>query len=240
MHYAFQKLTVRRLISLLVGCVFTNCVAFAQQGESSCGPLANAFGPFDYRTERGNSLYLVESTHFLPYIEAVIRGHTSTTAGGDIDYTLRAFPNHHRALLSTIKLGEKEQTTKPQGMRYTIDCWFDRAIRFRPDDTSVRMIYATYLHKTKRTPEAVAQLENAASQAKDNPFTHHNIGLVYADIKVYDKALVQAHRAMALGFTRPDLRELLEKAGQWKDPEPAAEPAASPATSSASAASAAQ
>jgi len=57
---------------------------------------------------------------------------------------------------------------------------------------------------------------------------------------VYDKALVQAHRAMALGFTRPDLRELLEKAGQWKDPEPAAEPAASPATSSASAASAAQ
>jgi len=240
MHYAFNKLTLRWLISLLIGFVFANCVSFAQQVESSCGSLTNAYGPHDYRTERGEPARLVNGAHFLPYIEAVIRGKTSTTPGPDIDYTLRAFPNHHRALISTIKLGEKEQTTKPRGMRYTIDCCFDRASRIRPDDTTVRMIFATYLHKTKRTPEAVAQLENAASQAKDNPFTHHNIGLVYADMKVYDKALVQAHRAMALGFTRPDLRELLEKAGQWKDPEPAAETAAATATPSSSAASAAQ
>ena len=80
--------------------------SLAQAGN--CGPLANAFGPFDYRTEKGNSLYLVESAHFTPAVEAVIAGNT-TYIGGDLDYTLRAFPNHHRALMSMIRSKRNER-----------------------------------------------------------------------------------------------------------------------------------
>lgn len=201
----------------LLGSFLIATPVFSQSGNSACGSLDNAFGPFDYRTERGNNLYLVESTHFLPYIEALVRGHTNTTPGDDIDYTLRAFPNHHRALLAMMRLGEKEKTPKPRNARYTVECYFERAILFRPDDSTVRMIFSTYLDQNKRIPEAVAQLEQATAIAKDNAFTHYNIGLVYFDMKIYDKALTQAHKAMSLGFVRTELRDLLEKAGKWQD-----------------------
>ena len=75
-----------------------------------------------------------------------------------------------------------------------------------------------------------------AAQAGDNQLTHFNAGLLYFDMKDYDKALVQAHRAMALGMTRPDLRERLKAVGRWKEPEPADAPASAP-TAAASAAS---
>jgi hypothetical protein len=54
--------------------------------------------------------------------------------------------------------------------------------------------------------------------AKDNPFTHFNIGLVYFDLKMYDRALAQAHRAIELQLPRTELRDMLTKAGHWKDP----------------------
>jgi tetratricopeptide (TPR) repeat protein len=198
--------------------LFALTPAFAQADNSACGPLGNTFGPFDYRTERGEKLSMVEGAHFLPYIEALVRGKTNVTPGPDIDYTLRAFPNNHRALLAMMRLGEKENTPKPNGSRYSVECWFDRALRFRPDDTTVRMIYSTYLSKNKRIPEAVAQLEQASTIAKDNSFTHYNIGLIYFDMKIYDQALAQAHRASALGFSRTELRDMLESVKQWQEP----------------------
>jgi len=226
-HFKLNTGFIALLFGLLSS-IFSAEPAFAQTGNSACGPLANAFGPLDYRTERGNNLYLVESTHFLPYIESLIRGHTNITPGDDIDYTLRAYPNHHRALLAMMRLGEKEKTPKPNGSRYTVECWFERAVQFRPDDTTVRMIFSSYLSKNKRVPEAISQLEHATALAKDNSFTHYNIGLVYFDMKIYDKALAQAHKAIALGFKRTELRDLLEKAGQWQ--EPVATPADAPAS----------
>lgn len=129
-----------------------------------------------------------------------------------------------------MRYGEKKATQRPAGLRYDVECYFERAIRFRSDDPIVRMIYATYLTKNNRAPEAVAQLEQATRIASDNAFTHYNIGLVYLDLKVYDKALTQAHRAMGLGFERTELRDQLKKAGHWQ--EPVAGAVEIPATSS--------
>lgn len=74
--------------------------SLAQEVDGGCGALQNAFGPFDDRTARGYNLDVVGSYHFTPPVEALIRG-ASGTIGGDLDYTLRAFPNHHRALNAT-------------------------------------------------------------------------------------------------------------------------------------------
>jgi hypothetical protein len=46
--------------------LFALTPAFAQADNSACGPLGNTFGPFDYRTERGEKLSMVEGAHFLP------------------------------------------------------------------------------------------------------------------------------------------------------------------------------
>ena len=206
----------------LLAAIFGAAPAFAQAGSGGCGPLTNGYGPYDYRTDR-DKLQIVIGAHFTPEVEALIRG-TSTYIGGDIDYTLRAIPNAHRALIAMMRLGEKQKTPKPQGSRYTIECWFERAVQFAPDDSIVRMIYSEYLNANGRIPEATAQLDIAATYAKDNAFTHYNIGLHYFDLKNYDKALIEAHKAIELGFTQTALRDKLQGVGKWV--EPAALPAA--------------
>lgn len=188
----------------------------AQQASSVCGDLWNAYGPFDYRTDR-HRLSIVERFHFTPEVEALIRG-KSGHIGGDLDYTLRAFPNHHRALIAMMRYGEKLASPKPPRAGYTIDCYFDRALRFRPDDHIVRVIFAGHLAKSGREAQAVQQLTAATTAAKDNPLSHYNIGLVYFDIKQYDKALVQAHKALELGFPRTELKSQLKSIGRWVDP----------------------
>jgi tetratricopeptide (TPR) repeat protein len=155
--------------------------------------------------------------HFTAEVEALIRGKTSRDPGADIDYTLRAIPNNHRALMAMMKLGEREKSQKPNGSSYTVDCWFDRAIRFRPDDSIVRMIYSSFLNSKNRIPEATAQLEVATTHAKDSAFTHYNIGLHYFDLKNYEKALAQAHLAMSLGFPITELRDQLQAIGKWSE-----------------------
>lgn len=189
----------------------------AQAPEDSCGPLGNAFGPFDYRTERGDKLRIVESAHFPAHVESLIRGHSTNLIGGDLDYTLRAFPNHHRALLSTLRLGLRERSPQLPGMRHTVECYFVRAVRFRPDDTTARMLYAMYLHRTGRPESAQQELGQVAAQAGDNGFTHYNLGLLYLEMGDAERALHQAHKALALGFPRTELRDRLSAAGQWRD-----------------------
>ena len=189
---------------------------FAQASRSACGELNNAYGPYDYRSDR-DKLPIVEIAHFTPEVEALMRGLTGLV-GGDIDYTLRAFPNHHRALLTMMRLGERTKSVQPAGAKYTVDCYFQRAVRFKPDDTTARMLFANYLLKNGRSAEANQQMEQTLALAGDNPFTHYNAGLVYLDMKNYEKALQQAHTAYALGFSRPELREALKKVGKWVEP----------------------
>jgi hypothetical protein len=210
-----------RLVGGLAGAAWALLLAagvHAQTAVSGCGPLDNPYGPFDYRNQK-NKLDIVEKFHFTPSVESLVSGKSTVNVGGDLDYTLRAFPNHHRALMAMVRLGDKLKSPQPPGVGYSIECYFERALRFRPDDSTVRMLYATYLSKGAREPEALQQLEQAATHAGDNPFTHYNLGLVYFDLRHYDLALAQAHLAYGLGFTQPALRERLQRVGKWKDPE---------------------
>lgn len=205
--------------------------AFAQIDSGFCGSLKNGFGPYDYRPDHHKPdnkydhrphhfiMNLVQGAHFTPEVEALIRG-KSASIGADIDYTLRAIPNNHRALIAMMRLGVKEQTTQPKGSTHSVECWFTRAIQFSPNDAIVRMIYSTYLGSNGRIQEANAQLDIATTYAGDNPFTHYNLGLHYFDLKNYDKALLQAHEAIKLGFPQTVLRDKLQSVGNWTEPMP--------------------
>lgn len=185
---------------------------------SNCGNVfVNHYGPWDFRTD-SDKLPIVLGRHFTPEVEALIRGNTDTLPGPDIDYTLKAIPNHHRALISIMRLGEKENTPQARRTSYSVECYFIRATRFRPDDSIVRMIYSTYLNSKGRLLDAKDQLKTASHYAKDNAFTHYNIGLHYFDLKDYENALFEAHQAMALGFTQSALREKLLSIGRWIEP----------------------
>lgn len=210
--------------------------AAEEAAPNACGSLSNSFGPFDYRTASSVDKHLVESYHYGAQVDALIAGMTGEI-GGDISYTLVVFPNHHRALVAMMRMGERQKRPQVSGAKYSVECYFERALRFRPDDTVARMIYAQYLIGSNRLPDARAQLEETARLGADNPYTQYNLGMIYFDLKDYDRALKQAHLAMSMGFAPPGLEQKLRGAGRWKDPVPGA---ATPAASAASAAALAE
>jgi hypothetical protein len=202
-------------------------VASPVLGFEACGELRNAFGPFDYRTAKPEHKELVEGAHFTRDVETLRRGVTGKI-GGDIDYTLRVFPNHPRALLAMMKLGERERNEKPTGSSYPVGCWFDRAIRFAPNDGAVRLLFGVYLSSRGQKQDAIKQLGMARELVGEDANLHYNLGLAYFDLKQYDKALEHAHAAYRLGFPLPGLRTKLQKAGKWREPPPAPAPAGTP------------
>jgi tetratricopeptide (TPR) repeat protein len=181
-----------------------------------CGPLENGFGPFDYRTASPTDRKLVEGAHFTPSVESLQRGNTGLV-GGDIDYTLRAFPNHPRALFAMTRLAERSKTTKPPGAHYPIECYYDRAIRFRPDDAMVRGLYAAFLIRQGRADEARLQLKVAEESGSNDPQVVYNLGLAYFDLREYERSLTFAKQAYAMGIPFPGLRDKLKRAGKWRD-----------------------
>jgi tetratricopeptide (TPR) repeat protein len=212
----FFILYVVRILTL-AGFLFSS-LSYAQAGNITCGGLANPYGPFDYRNQK-QELIIVDGAHFLPFVENLSRGNTAASPGGDIDYTLRASPNHHRALLAMMNLGRKEKTEKPKGSRYTISCWFDRAERFRPDDSMVKVLHGVYLMRSGQTRDAIDKLEEALRLGGEDANLHYNLGLAYFEAKDFDKALSSAHQAYKLGFQLPGLRDKLVRSGKWHEPD---------------------
>lgn len=195
--------------------------------EEECGLLEWNYGPFDYRTSTHAQRRLVESAHFTPDAEKLKEAPTGSL-GGDFKYTLSVFPNHPRALLAMRRLAAKEKRDPPGGAKYSVECWFERALRFKPDDHIPRMLYVGYLIDHNRTEEARKHLDFVAQSTLENPFAQFNVGMFYVDLKDYDKALIQAHRVMAMGFTRPEIKDRLTAVGRWAEPE-ASPPAAASA-----------
>lgn len=184
---------------------------------AACGEFtSDHFGPFDYRTISQSNLALVERNHFNSDVEQLIKGQTSTI-GGDLSYTLRSIPNHPRALTAMAKLARKEKRSTPAGSLFSVDCWFDRAIRFAPDDPTVRLVYGIELIKDGKNGEAIEQFKIALEKSPDNANVHYNLGLAYLSLKNYDESLAHARRAYELGFPLPGLRDKLVRAGVWKN-----------------------
>jgi tetratricopeptide (TPR) repeat protein len=207
-------------LACAIGMVWVQNLAYAD--ATACGPLTNHFGPFDYHASPPERRNLVERAHFTPDVERLRRGQTTAVIGADIHYTLMVFPNHPRALLAMSNLAQKEKLAKPAGSGFTVDCWFDRAVRFREEDATVRMLFGIYLLKTNRPELAVAQLEKASEFESENANLAYNLGLAYFDLHDYQKSLAFAHQAYEQGFPLPGLRNKLKRVGKWIDPVPKA------------------
>lgn len=217
--------------------------AFAQQNQGSypdwatrwpelelydqdCGPLWNGmqYGPFDYRLARPSDRELVEMGHFsLEYaayqkgLKIAPRPGASGPPATGFSYTLWAFPNHSRALTAMEDLAFREKTDRPNGARMRVHCYFQRAVRFVPDDAEVRAVYGYYLARRGKAAEARYQF----AKAEDLDSNKANVALYrafgYLEIKDHDKALEAAKQAYASGYTLPGLKIRLQRAGAWKD-----------------------
>lgn len=186
------------------------------QAASYCG--GNFSGQLDYTNSANKpTLATVEEFHFTPKVEQLIKGN-SGSLGGDLAYTLEHFPNHHRALMAFSKLVLRDKKLRPEGARYSIECYFDRAMRFKPDDGIVRMIYGIYLLKSGDLAKAIDQLNEANRLQPENANINYNLGLLYMKKKDYQHAKIHAKKAYELGFPLQGLKNMLSEAGHWNEP----------------------
>ncbi len=210
---SFLRLTIIALIGVAFGGVSRFATAYDDDPQE-CGQLANAFGPFDYRTVDTKTLKTVEDFHFTPTVERLAGGHTGTIEG-DLSYTLRALPNHHRALFSFARLALREKKSKFATSEHSIDCWFERASRFAPDDGQVLAIEAYYLSRKGDRSGAVRKYKEAIDLGVDTADTYYSYGLLLFDLKQYDASLEFAKKAYAQNFPLPALRKKLQSVGKW-------------------------
>jgi tetratricopeptide (TPR) repeat protein len=225
--------SVARMIRYAPVVVFLLCQytgSAAAQVVAGCGSLQNAYGPFDYRdpTLRATKLPIVEEYHFTPQVEALETGSTGYLAMGDIDYTLRAFPNHPRALAATAKWALRGGRFPNQAIP-SAECYFERAVAFAPDDATVRAIYGTYLFKRHKNDDARQQYEAALKLSPNSPEINYDAGLLFVELGDLPRAKALAKVAYDGGHPLPGLRKKIAEAeagGRAKHPAPKEQPAA--------------
>ncbi len=188
------------------------------------------YGPFDYNDPQSSSpdgssrdsnqdrLSLVERYHFDSNTENLITGASNTDPKSDIDYTLRAFPNHPRALLAISRYFLRLPADNPK-TKYALargigdvpppECYFQRAKLFAPEDPMVSMVFGIYLHKRGLLDAAIAEYRLAEQEMPKYAELAYNMGLAYFDLKDYENAKKYAARAYALGYPLPGLKRKL-------------------------------
>jgi len=196
--------------------VLANTAFFAAE-SFDCGSLDNAYGPFDYTNPEdfATKLPVVEAHHFDAGVES-LKGHARkgfNMLAGDIDYTLRAFPNHHRALYTMLRFYTELPPEKRRPMHYGPECWFERAIRFSPRDATVYGLYGVYLERVGQSEKAVESFERGLSIQPNSAELNYNLGLLLLKLGQTEKALHYATIAYRSGFPLPGLKRKLHERG---------------------------
>jgi len=196
--------------------------ARVNSGAVECGSLQeNAgvdSGPYDYRTAPPEKRRLAEKSNFQSLAAPSRERQSRERIAADLDSLLHLFPNHPQALMAMAELARQEKTDHPRGSRYSMGCWYERAVRFAPGDVQVRVAYGYWLAKKGDRAAAIEQLDRVSAEALESEILSYNLGLAYCETQDYDKALRAAHRAYALGHALPGLRNRLISAGKWREP----------------------
>lgn len=199
------------------------------------------FGPFDYYDTAktpAHAYAVVERAHFGPKTELFRRQGNWCAYWADLDYTLRAFPNHPKALvamaefLKTQRPCDKAVSKRPSrkksayGMLDDIEnrAWrkkdaeyyFETAIEYQPIRTEPRILYGRYLIDAGKPKEAIGILKEAQRIDPKSVDIHYYLGLAQFKLGNIDEAKIHAETAYKLGQPPAELRRLLVAAGVWK------------------------
>lgn len=181
---------------------------------------------FDYRQQQStiknaagvSPQYEIQNNwrfHTGPAINRLNAGEFSRAVIDDLNFTFSHWPNHIVALQALIRyeLGGGKQYEFPP-----TECYFQRAREFAPDDAAVYAVEGTYYFRKKKFDQARIALEQAIQLNPDSADVQYNLGLIYLELGMSEAALKQAHRAYALGYPLPGLKNRLKSARIWRDP----------------------
>lgn len=169
------------------------------------------FGPFDYRKHKHGSkkLKIVEDFHFKEGVERL------KFSDSDLDYTLRAFPNHHRALYVLIRYFTQIRSAG-QELHWRFappECYLNYAIQFQPSDAKVHLLFGIYAHKIGLQEKAEELYREAVKLEPQFTEAHYNLGLLLVDMERYTEAKKHAIQAYEGGYPLMGLSRRLAAAG---------------------------
>jgi len=186
-------------------------------------------GPFDWRDKSDSvrqMLHVVERAHFTrEHLRGALNGDTSTATGvvRNLDYTLRAFPNHPRALMAMGVFQTEVKKLQPEAWRSIqnhhrfapVGCYFERALTLMPGDPGIHNARGIVLSRAQRWDEAIEAFRRAVELAPNSAEAHYNLGLAYYGAGQYQKSADSARTAYGLGFRKTGLMQRLKRRGAW-------------------------
>jgi tetratricopeptide (TPR) repeat protein len=206
-------------------------------GAAACGPmpLPGQTAIYDYADQtvdwNRNNIQLIWEQH-LSKVDPDLAINDFQDALYQLDFALRYTPNHYWALRKLVQI-QKEKPgivydpgggTLDHPFNPTTECYFDRALRFRPKDSNLRLLFGVYYHQIRRLDQAMEQYKIAETMRPKSSEIQYNIGLIHYDRKEYQLAAERARRAYDLGYPLPGLRNKLKAAGHWNNTAPASPP----------------
>jgi Flp pilus assembly protein TadD len=179
----------------------------------ACTPLGVGDQLIDYNDPAmAARLQIVEAYHFNSDVRSLRKGQSSTVAG-DLDFVLRAVPNHYPALAAMGRWQATNGAPKAaDGHAEPAQCYFERAIRFRPTDAQLRVAYGVFLHQTRQLDAAQREYEAAEAMGGGGAELYYNMGLLLLDRGDIERAQQYADKAYELGYPLPGLKNKLKKA----------------------------
>lgn len=175
------------------------------------------FGPFDYldRARFEGELFITEEYHLTPEILKLQQA-TTTTAINDIQYTLMAWPNHHKALYAAYeyRLLNRGEFRRDINAPSPVECHLQRAINFSPQDPVPYMILGLLLHEWELYEDALKSFRKANALMPNDVITLYNLGLTLVELEKYEEAREVANQVYSTDFPLPGLRNKLIAAEQ--------------------------
>lgn len=190
-------------------------VGVSLDGRPCRGKGTGSFGPYDYRV-RKDKLTVVERYHLNADVLQLRRGMNSADPMGDIAYVVLRFPNHHRALDAAVRYAANNRDTLALKDN-PVECMLQRAAQFTPSDPVPRLLFGMFFHRMDELELAEKQYALAEKLAPGEANIAYNQGLLYVELKNYERAAEYARIAYAAGITLPGLRRQLEQVGEWQD-----------------------
>jgi tetratricopeptide (TPR) repeat protein len=217
-------------------------------GSAEDGPdnVDGQFGPYDYYrppSQPPAAIALVERAHLGYVVAEQLFKKDYCGYYLNLDYTLRALPNHPKALTMMAKYLESHATCPPSRkdevttaaavialesgtwQERDMTYYFETAINFMTEDTRViprhaetHVLYGDWLRKSGNYEKAQKQYETAISLKPGFTDAYYGMGMMYLDQKNTAKAAEYAKQAYSTGKPPPELRDRLVASGVWQAP----------------------